>query len=397
MDEEARETSETNEARDIPTTPTLQIHQIDPNDVKTNISPNPSPHTSPIRFRRGEVANSRRYLNPTATGQLITPNMTPSSTVPNSPEIRSETPETVPVSPTVDASPVEACAAPPTTYRHIGDPTNGQASYPTNGQAVIVLEPFNHVQVDTPQQTPDNTRVRNTPATSKQSTGTSSLTVALKTMFTSNVPQTSLIVPILMPDRHGTFQEQEPNQFRQKIKMQFAISVPKPKRMEYGNDAKEVLNPILYRRRSLFRQDGSTKMLTVEQHEGQNKRTRSAHETTQVRMLLSLSDLRTCRSCLLDGKVFDRILQVATENLNRKAYAFTNDTSFFRQQVFIPCQSLTELPSHCVGAPLIDEDHTYITAASCTNILGRMFALDWPASQTPIVRWYEDDRVHEDV
>jgi len=183
---------------------------------------------------------------------------------------------------------------------------------------------------------------------------------------------------------------------KQKIKMQFAISVPKPK-LEYGAEIKERPNPILHRRRSLFRQDGLTQLLTVEQHDVHTKRTRSTHETVQVRMLMSISDLRKCPSFCMDGKVFDHILRVETENLQRKAFAFTNDTSYFRQQLFIPCQSLTELPSHCVGAPLIDDDHTYITAASCTNILGRMFALDWPASQTPTVRWYDDGHVHEDV
>jgi hypothetical protein len=369
----------------------LKIVQSDEQGHITDISPNITPHGSPIKFGRQE---SRSFLS----GTRFLPNSanpSPAVTVPNTPDPPVDVPPTVPTSPTNHTE---------------GDETNDLVAIRRDHNHasvvdIVMLEPLHCIPIHTPQQTPDNTHAQTTPAVSKRSTATSIVSLMSSFQFPiQDMPPSSLIVPVMIPDPSGDLMEQSSDVLRPKMVMRFAILVSNYKKVFLKDDKKVEVdtrvehNRLLHRRRSVtYLQDSndakSKLLMVVDQHSNQATRAKSAHEMIQVRMLLSIGDLHHCPSFQMDGKAFSSILQRANDNFVRKAREFTTDTNYFRQQTFIPCHGMSELSAHCVGAPLIDDNQRYVTVTSCSNIIGRMYVKGWPESRTPIIHWYSDDRL----
>ncbi len=372
---------------------------------------------SPPAFQRGEADSFlRRFMQPSnpgsrATTQPSTPNLEVKT--PQTPDLKPRTllapPRTPPTpatlgsnAPTVPSSPNPMDPPTPETVIDYDDCFRG--IHPHRNPPYHSSHSF-HACGQTPMNSTANS-MHTTPSTSKRTTGIGPLTLPTQP---EHIPNSSMIVPVMIPDRTGNLMNTERDDMKIKMAMRFGIlvsdykkvfPVPDPSIVTINKDQ----STIQQRRRSVTfmnlnpRDETKPKYLLVDQRGDDHLRTRSTDAKVNVRLLLSVSDLCQFQSVHINGQAFRAVLNDTRDRMSRRPRRFTSDTvDLFFENTFIACQNLTVLSSQCVMPPLRDKDGTIITVNGASNILGQMYVKGWPGSNEPIIGWYSDDRASSEV
>ena len=366
-------------------TTTLDIYVHDENGSVSpqQRSPSTSPASSPQLVQRGHRGSAFLDMNGFLTNRgtrVNTPTATsPSSTVPNSPQPPFESPApTLPSSPVQDADEDDSAEPPEIRFHGMSDVFFGTPEH----------------------KTPSNTKTQNTPATSKRAT--------TKELFGGDqdidqIPRSSLIVPVLIPDAFGTFAERRENdrgndqqpaaddEWNPKLVLCYGVLVTEYAKA-FPRDDKTAQTDANKRRSITFVNTRNSGMLMIDQHVHQN-RTRSADHEIRVKLLLATSHLENCPRLCVDGKAMGAILKATASSLSRKAIPYS-DTSYFQQNFFIPCHGISTVSSRCVRPPLRTTNGTFITVSAYNNILEHMYVKHWPDGD-PRICWYDDGRDNE--
>lgn len=377
--------------------------------------------TPPV-FQRGEVF-LRRFMQPSNPGSRTTTQpSTPNEAIPQTPDYKPRylQPRTPPTPAGLDFCGSNAPTL-PSSPNEIDPPTPDTAPAGLDSVApyeVTLLDFFpgshgregNDSQYGQTSSTPNNSTANSThatPSTSKRSTGLLTTTVSSEP---ENIPSSSMIVPVMIPDKSGGLMNDE---MKIKMVMRFGILVsdykevfPDPLQKQTTTDRENTIakETQLQRRRSVTfmninpRDDTKPKYLVVDQRHDDQLRTRSSDGKVTVRLLLSVADLQNFPSVNISGKALQAILHDTRDRMSRRPRRFTSDTlDVFFGNTFVACQYLTVVSSQHVMPPLRDKDGTIITVDGAANILGQTYVRGWPGSNTPMVGWYPDDRALRDL
>lgn len=345
---------------------------------------------SPVSpFRRGEAYASDRFLAAfLAASQPGSKVPSPVSTAPATPNI----------------------ADPPTPPQ-----PNGTSTILSSPETVAVLEflSYDHDTRSESDQTPCNTRTGNTPDMSKRSTRDRfGLSTLKRNANPEDAPPSSMIVPIVIPDIKGSFVSDEKktmNSLHPNMATHFAILVTdykhvfhsppmKPTTLGQSTFTQTSTTPTLHRRRSMtflnVNPSSDEPYLTIERNEA-TPRVRSAQlPDVQVRLLVSLNDIKKRGVVRMHGPAFELILKESMNRLTRPPQRYQGELlDIYLQQTFIPCQTLTVLCRQFVMEPLRTKDGTIMSVSGADNILGNMYVQGWlDTNGEPTIGFYSDDR-----
>lgn len=343
----------------------FQIYE--PSKITNDDHDNETESVSPPTFQRGE-SFLRRFMAPSNPGSRVgTQPSTPNTNDVKTPDL--SPPPTLPSSPCTDD--------PPT-------PDTAPFDYDYESTLLDIPHPVN--------KTPANS-TRTTPSVSKRSTATT-----FKPHDLEHVSNSSMIVPVMIPDKTGNLVNDE---LKINMVVRFGILVSDYKKvfsekMEPTTTTKTKTRnePTLNRRRSMtLKNIENTKptYLLIDQPNPQ-ERTQSSDRKVNVRLLLSVSDLCQFPSVRMSGEALRAILNDTRDRMSRRPRRHTSDmVDLFLENTFLVCQHITVVSSQHVMPPLRDKDGTVITVTA-SNILGQTFLHGWPGSNEPMVCWYRDDR-----
>ncbi len=360
-----------------------------------------SPGASPAAFKRGESRELffRRLLHSNPNSRA--------NSQPHTPLQVSDTPNTNgTTNRSLTASP-EASEAPPTVP---SSPNNEPPTPETRDMFVdfnpTMMTPGHHQTTTTPSNS-----TFSTPSVSKRTTGTKEAIREIREIaHGSKNPQciaaSSMIVPVMIPDKSGSFMAMDTKNedMKTRMVMRFGILVSEYKKVfsdsvAASTSTSAALLPSLQRRRSATfvnvnpRGGEKPKYLLVNQRNDEHVRTRSSDAKVNIRLLLSVSDLCEFPFIRMNGEALRVILNDTRDRMSRRPRRHTTETvDLFFENSFVACQHLSVVSSRFVMPPLRDHDGTIVTVTA-SHILGEVYIKGWPESNEPMVGWYPEDRI----